>query len=364
MTQSGGGSIHNRAESGRPLRAAIIGTARVGSWYDDLLAAAPEQIPSSHAACYRAHPRTQLVAGCDLNPERLQLFGKRWGVTALYADFREMLARENLDVVSVTTSWGHDHAAILPEVAKSSVRGIFAEKPIATSMAEANEIVRLVEASRVAFVCAYYRRWNPRYHALKKLIDEGAVGKLVSVTGIGIGNLMHAGTHYADIMAYLAGEPEPAWAWGRIEAVPPEATSPTAKVDPVGSGYVEHANGVRFFLEGPSGGAVSFVVSGTAGQLVVMNDARDAELWRRPPATAGRWSEREVLAQPPQTRSPVLLALEDLVASIDSGRPTACDSRRAARAMEYCLALHASHRRGGTRVDFPLEDQQISVDTW
>ena len=44
------------------LRAGIIGTARVGSWYDDLLAGTPEQIPSSHAACYAAHPTTELVA--------------------------------------------------------------------------------------------------------------------------------------------------------------------------------------------------------------------------------------------------------------------------------------------------------------
>src|SRR5437868_9502124 len=62
------------------LRAGIIGTARVGSWYDDLLAETPEQIPSSHAGCYAAHPRTVLVAGSDLDPERLAAFGERWGI--------------------------------------------------------------------------------------------------------------------------------------------------------------------------------------------------------------------------------------------------------------------------------------------
>ena len=43
---------------GRPLRAAIIGTGRVGGFFEERLAAAPELIPSSHAACYAAHPRT------------------------------------------------------------------------------------------------------------------------------------------------------------------------------------------------------------------------------------------------------------------------------------------------------------------
>ena len=346
------------------LRAGIIGTARVGSWYDDLLAETPGQIPSSHAGCYAAHPKTVLIAGSDLDPERLRKFGERWGVAPehRYADYREMLARERLDVVSVTTSWGHDHAAILPVVAKSGVKGIFAEKPLATSMAEANEIVRLVQSHGVKLVCAYYRRYNPRYHALRRLIDSGAVGRLLSITAIGVSNLMHAGTHYADIMAYLAGDPEPAWAWGRIESIPADAKSPTAKVDPLGSGYVEHTNGVRFFLEGVSSGAVSFVVSGTEGKLVAMNDARDVEVWKKP--ATGRWLDREALDLDAQTRSPALTALENLVESSETGREPACSERHAARAMEYCLALHASHRRGGCRVDFPLADLDLSVDTW
>ena len=154
--------VSEAASARGTLRAAIIGTARVGSWYDELLTGTPEQIPSSHAGCYAAHPRTELVAGCDLDAARLERFGRKWGITALYTDFREMLAREKPDVVSVTTAWGHDHAAILPVVAQSGVKGIFSEKPIGTSMAEAREIERLVRAHGVKVACAYLRRWNPR----------------------------------------------------------------------------------------------------------------------------------------------------------------------------------------------------------
>ena len=346
------------------LRAGIIGTARVGSWYDDLLAETPEQIPSSHAGCYAAHPDTTLVAGADLDAERLAKFGDRWGVAPehRYTDYREMLARESLDVVSVTTSWGHDHAAILPVVAASGAKAIFAEKPLATSMAEANEIVRLCQEHGVKLACAYLRRWNPRYHTVRRLIDSGAIGRLLSITAIGVSNLMHAGTHYADIMAFLAGDPEPVWAWGRIEPIPPDAKSPTAKVDPTGSGYVEHTNGVRFFLEGVSGGAIGIVASGTDGKLVVMNDGRNVELWRK--VAGSRWLEPEAVDLEDQTRSPVLMALEDLIDCVKSGGEPACSARQAARAMEYCLALHASQLRGNCRVDFPLEDVALSVDTW
>jgi predicted dehydrogenase len=361
----------NQARGAGPTatyRAAIIGTARVGSWYDDLLASQnqPEEIPSSHAGCYAAHPKTTLVAGSDLDPERLQTFGRRWSVAPehLYADYREMLAEEQPDVVSITTAWGHDHAAIAPVVAESGVKAIYCEKPIGTSMAEAQRIVDSVQRHKVTFACAYYRRYSPRYQTLRKLLDEGAVGRILSVTAIGVANLMHAGTHYADIMAYLCGDPDPAFAWGRIEPIPPDAGSPTAKVDPLGSGYIEMRNGVRLFLEGVSSGAITFLVSGTEGRLIIANDARDAELWRKPAGSTGRWFERQDVPLPAHGKSRSLVALEDLIESMETGRRPLCDERLSARAMELCLALHASHRSGACRVDFPLQHGDLSVDTW
>lgn len=350
----------------KTYRTAIIGTARVGSWYDDLLAETPEQIPSSHAGCYAAHPQTELVAGSDLDPKRLEQFGEKWGIAPehRYADYREMLEREKPDIVSITTSWGHDHAAIAPVVAESGVKAIFCEKPIATSMAEANRIVDAVQRNGVTFACAYLRRWNPRYQAVRQALDEGMIGRVLSITGIGVANLMHAGTHYADIMAYLCGDPEPSFAWGRIEPIPADAKSPTAKVDPLGSGYIEMQSGERLFLEGVSSGAIVFAISGTNGRLMLFNDARNAEVWRKPEGSTGRWLERQDLPLPEQDRSPVLMVLEDLIASMEAGRETLCSERHAARAMELCLALHASHQAGGSRVDFPLQEKDLSVDTW
>ena len=187
---------------------------------------------------------------------------------------------------------------------------------------------------------------------------------MLSVIAIGASNLMHAGTHYADIMAYLCGDPDPAFAWGRMEPIPPDAKSPTAKVDPVGSGYIELQNGVRLFVEGVSTGAITFLVSGTAGRLLIFNDARNAELWTKPEGSADRWLVRQDLDLPPVTKSRAFIALEDLIDSLESGREPLCSERHAARAMELCLALYASHQNGGCRVDFPLQDKDLSVDTW
>jgi predicted dehydrogenase len=349
------------------LRTAIIGTSRVGSFFDERLAATPELIPSSHAGCYAAHPRTRLVAGCDLIPERLAAFGEKWGIAQehLYGDFREMLEKEQPDVVSVCTSWGHTHDEIVPEVARSGVRGIFTEKPLATSMAKANEIIRLVQERGIKLQCSHPRRWTPRFQAVRRLIEDGAIGDLVSVTGMGFDSLIHNGTHATDAMTYFAGDPEPSLAIGRVE---PEALNRQGRPiqDGRGSGYVEHTSGVRFYIEGLSvQGPQAFVIAGTAGRIVAMNDCRYVDLWRRVAGAAqGDQQVREPQLCPPTVKSPPLQGLEDLIECLDTGREPICNARRAARFMEYGLAIHSSHRRGGVRVGFPLEDQALSVDTW
>ena len=83
-----------------PVRAAIIGTGRIAS----RLAKDPlRSKPHTHAGWYAAHPRVTLVAGADTDPAALAEFSADWAVPAshCYADYREMLARERPDVVSV-----------------------------------------------------------------------------------------------------------------------------------------------------------------------------------------------------------------------------------------------------------------------
>ena len=355
-----------------PLRTAIIGTSRVGAFFEDRLAASPELIPSSHAACYEAHPRTRLVAGCDILPERVEAFGKKWGVTALYTDYREMLEKERPDVVSVCTAWGHTRDEIFPEVARhgigngrgGSVRAIWGEKPFGTSMGTANESIGMLERNGVTFQGTYPRRWTPRYQAVRGLIERGEIGDLISVTIVGSAGLIHNATHDTDAMTYFAGDPEPEFAVGHME--PAELNSKGQPIQDLrGNGSVVHKNGVRFFLEGLSfQGSTSFVISGTKGRIHTINDCKHVDLFRHPAEASTRWMSHEHIETPPIVKSPPLGQLEDLVDALDTGRQPICTARQAARFMEYGLAFHSSHRRGGGRVTFPLEDQSLSVDAW
>jgi hypothetical protein len=72
----------------------------------------------------------------------------------------------------------------------------------------------------------------------------------------------------------------------------------------------------------------------------------------------------EAVPSPPQVQSAMYSGLEDLVHAMDTGATTRCNAEQAARTLEMALAVHASQQNGNNRVDFPLRDRGLSVDTW
>ena len=197
-------------------------------------------------------------------------------------------------------------------------------------------------------------------------LPTATIGDLLTITAFSVGTLMHGGTHYTDLIV-LPGRrsrtrPGPSAASRRPRRARPAGRP---EIDPPGSGYIEMQNGVRFFLDGVSKGPISVSSSpAPSGQLVVHNGRhrRDALAPRRTTAAVS-W-ESAPFPLPPQDRSPVLKIVEDIVNCMDNGGKPLNNEEHSARTMELCIALHASHNAGGVRVDFPLADRDLSVDTW
>ena len=101
----------------KKFKIGIVGCGRIGS----LLEEDPLRgKPCTHAGGFSALPTAQLSAGCDIDPDRLQKFGKRWNVTGLYSDFREMLAKESLDILCIAT-WTRLHTSMALEAVQAGV---------------------------------------------------------------------------------------------------------------------------------------------------------------------------------------------------------------------------------------------------
>ena len=131
-------------------RAGVIGLGRMGSTFDDEITQGGSLfLPYCHAPSYDASPKTELVAGADLHAEQGEIFGERWGLSSehIYSDYREMLEKENLDLVSVCTT-ARVRSTIVQDVARAGVKGIWAEKPISLSLAEADEMLEVCNEKR------------------------------------------------------------------------------------------------------------------------------------------------------------------------------------------------------------------------
>jgi predicted dehydrogenase len=178
--------------------------------------------PHSHAACYAAVPRTRVVAVCDLEPALFDRFDRHWGATwpdvARYTDYREMLERERLDLLSVVTS-DHRHADIVVDAARRGIKGIYCEKPIATTLADADRMIAAVEEHGVPMVVNHTRRWYANYQLARETIRAGHLGRVTRIQA-SLGGpramLFRNGTHLIDCVTFFA-ESEPDWVVAHLD---------------------------------------------------------------------------------------------------------------------------------------------------
>ena len=169
--------------------------------------------PTSYAEALWDRPEVDLVSGCDRDTKRLKIYQERYGVKNVYTDAQEMLQKEDLDIVSVTTP---SHARALPIIfaAENGVRGIYAEKGLCSSLAEADDIYRAIKSNKVAFNWGAMRRHHDGYLKLKKAISEGEIGTPMYVMVFALTDLIKHHPHTLDTVATLIGDPRPLWVEG------------------------------------------------------------------------------------------------------------------------------------------------------
>ena len=124
-------------------RIAIIGTGRVGYQFSF------SDLPDNHAAAVVQHPSCELAAGVNRGREKLDAFGERFGVAALYHDYRQMLAEVQPDICIVATH-PELHAEMVTVCAQAaSTRAIICEKPMALSLEECDQMIAACQAEDV-----------------------------------------------------------------------------------------------------------------------------------------------------------------------------------------------------------------------
>ena len=153
----------------------------------------------SHAKAWGQRKDTDVVAAMDISPEAAQRLAEEHSVPATYTDYDEMLAKEELDIVSIPT-WQGARAAPAIAAAQAGVKAILGEKPMADNLGNADDMIAACDTHSVKLAIGHQRRFAPAANEIRRLVADGAIGEPRIVHHIAKPNagLLNTATHAID----------------------------------------------------------------------------------------------------------------------------------------------------------------------
>jgi predicted dehydrogenase len=249
------------------------------------------------------------------------------------------------------------------DCARAGVRVVFAEKPIATRLSEADAMIATCRAHGAKLAVGCFARWHPFYRRARKIIDAGGIGRVLHVSVFSKSRISHNGSHTIDLARFMVGG-EAVWAMGEMESDEAAATVD----DLLGNGYVAFDNGARAYIHMMETGDSEWVgamdVLGESGKLRFFASAREIEWWQVDPTSRRRELVRRLFPTPQVVESGNVRAVRDFVRCIETGKDPACTGEDARSALEIALAMRESHRQGGRRTHVPLADRDLGIQSW
>ena len=346
----------------RTYRAAVIGCSRMGAFIDNEV---PDyeaiRLPYSHAAGFFAEERTALIACADLRPDVMTHFGNRYNVPTSnqYTDYREMLEKEQPDIVSVATQPEH-RAEIVIYAANHGAKAIYAEKAMAASMDEASAMVSAVEANNVAFNLGTNRRWHTGFDKMKAVIDSGDLGQLRTLIIYSNGTLFNTASHNFDLVLRLNSDAPAKWVSGYLPNGDSVIEGDVLREDPTGQGTIQFENGVTAHaLLTPRSSEWEAICA--RGTVTCWNNGWQWHIRKQQEVPGWRACRvPEAFPEFERTSSTANL-IKDLVHALDTGEPTRGGVQCAYASTELIFGVIESHLRGGARVELPLTDSKVRL---
>lgn len=356
--------------SDRGYRAGAIGRTGAGNYGHGL------HIGAAAAA------GVSVVAVADPDEEGRRKAAADVGASRTYADYREMLDREDLDLVTVGPRWVDCHEEMVLACVQAGCH-VYCEKPMAASPDSADRMVAAADAAGVKLAVAHQGVYLPQVQRVKQMLASGAIGPVIAINATGKQDrrgggedMIVLGTHLLNMMRFFAGDV--AWMWAHVtvggrELTPADVREAGEPVGPVAG------DAVASYFAFKSGVAGSFVsradqpgagrsygleIVGRDGRIVLRGGSATPALlyphglWA--PDDASQAWERLPLAEAPLSDGN-RLAVEDLVQAADLGREPVSSGRDARAALEMILGAYAS-QISGARVPLPLEDRRHPLE--
>lgn len=333
--------------------------------------------------CYANVPNVELVAIADDDEIGRAKAVADTGAARPYADYREMLAKEDLDIVSVCPRWVDCHVELIVAALEAGCH-VYSEKPMTATPEEADRIIDLADKKGLRIAVAHQAAYLPQIQAIKARVDEGRIGKVISIRASGKQDqrgggedMIVLGTHLFNLMRLFVGEAVSVW--GRVTVAGRDICPEDVREarEPVGwiagdriQSFYAFENGVTAQFESRKrenrdGRPYGMVITGESGAIAFNANAAEVTLLEDDAITP--WEIGQTRTPLELETAPLMegnvLAIADLIQAIEEKRDPISSAHGARAALEMILGTYTSQITG-TRVALPLEDRRHPLDVW
>ena len=179
----------------------------------------------THFSILNSHESVEIVAICDSSRTLMNILEKYAHINT-YSDYLEMLEKEELDFVIVSTPSG-SHAEIINKAIDYNIH-TFTEKPFTMTSEEGKDILELLNGKELVNQIGYVNRFNEVFEEVKRLLDTGIIGEVKNFSSemygptvlkdtkgnwrgkqkMGGGCMYEFASHCIDLVVYLIGSPQ------------------------------------------------------------------------------------------------------------------------------------------------------------
>jgi len=231
---------------------------------------------SAHIPGYQAAKDAEVVALCDIKPGVLKEAAAKFNISRTYIDYRELLAADDIDAVSICTPNAFHMQPTID--ALEAGKHVLCEKPIARNAKEGQKMVDAANRTGKKLMIGLNNRFRSGPKALKRFIEQGQLGEIYFGKSLatrrrgipswgaftnkeiaGGGPLIDLGVHVLDLTLWLIGFPKPVSVLGatyaKIGTKKPALGSGWMwdprkfEVEDLGVGLIRFENGMTLFLE-------------------------------------------------------------------------------------------------------------------
>jgi len=313
-----------------------------------------------HAYHFSQKPIIECVAVADPNIENAQFFQDHFGFKSYYYDYKDMLAKENLDIISIATPPGLHLEQLTFALQQGS--HVFCEKPLVINEEEVNAVMKSTRTSTKSIGIMLPRRYYNNTLAIKKVLDEGRLGRIENVSfdlkcnkslafysswrgkksKSGGGILMGQAIHSIDQLIYLFGEPL------KVKGVI-RTNRENIEVEDEAEAIIYFPNNVKANLSATANSDITWkgitIIQGTNGQVIL--DSEKVILWDvegiKPPVS----EEKEIIPEEykPQHYGPGhLKVIQDFLDGIVKGKFQAVTAIDSLKSVQLILEIYHSSK--------------------